>query len=231
MRFLRWKRFQWSHVKKSHLQLLGNRRLPASVGSLLSSAHRYVRCVVRFHKTYPTLHLLRLLGGDVCWCFKVQHGFSSFLFILFFVFHLVMKSLINTLFWAIHRQRPVKGSYFLNDTLCLIGRHLLAIQNGFLLRFRSSTFSLLSGRKMPLFSPGHHQDLCSIHGDKRLTVEESAQRNTDARKCMGKLPIEKVGQDWMYKCQHFYQSISQYFWEHLQFFRYKNLYQKSGILT
>lgn len=48
-------------------------------------------------RTYPTLHLLRLFGSNVCWSLKVEHGLSSFFFIFFFVFHLGMRRSVKYL--------------------------------------------------------------------------------------------------------------------------------------
>lgn len=48
-------------------------------------------------QAYLTLHELSFLRSEVRWSFKVQHRFSFFLLILFFVFHLKRKKTITLL--------------------------------------------------------------------------------------------------------------------------------------
>lgn len=148
--------------------------------SMFSSGYGCFCCMVCLCRTYPALHLLRFFGGDVRWCFKVQHGLSSFLFILFLIFYLVMKSFIRYL-----SSDQVVDRYQFNDGIFQL-THYVQLCGFPATQDRSRTFLLPPG-KTPFLPARHNQDMCSTYGDTRITAEGSAEGNTAAKKCRGKI--------------------------------------------
>lgn len=145
--------------------------------------------MVCLRSAYPALHLLRFFGGEVCWCFKVQHGLSSFLFILFFVFHLVKKRLI---------RYPSSGQFVdrfqFKDSIFQL-THYVQLGGISATQDRSRTFFVANGEKHHFCLQGIIRMCVQLMETKESLQKDQQSETLRQENAWGRSPIDKVGQD------------------------------------